>query len=114
MHDYEVLIAFSEKLTEEEQKKKTKELESLVEKAKGMINQNEPWGKRALAFPIKKDSNAYFWLLTINGVGKLPKVIGDALRIDDSVLRFLIERKTISKKPKKVSKKKVVTTEIIR
>jgi len=114
MIDYEILVAFSEKLSEEEQKKILKELESLIEKAKGSIAQTESWGKRTLAFQIKKNSSAYFWLLTVKGGSNMPKVINDSLRIEDSVLRFIIESKELSKKPKKVSKKKVVTTEIIR
>ena|SRR3989344_7625767 len=111
---YEVLIAFSEKLSEEEQKKAIKELENLLEKAKGNITQTESWGKRSLAFSIKKDTNAYFWLLNVSGEAKLPKVISDSLRLEDSVLRFIIEKKELSKKPKKVSKKKVLATKIIR
>lgn len=114
MSDYEVLIAFSEKLSEEEQQKAIKELENLIDKSKGSITQNESWGKRSLAFPIKKDKNAYFWLLNVSGESKLPKVINDSLRIEDSVLRFIIEKKVLSKKPKKAPKKKAVTTEIIR
>ncbi len=114
MLDYEVLIALSEKLTEEEQKKTIKDLENLIEKAKGSVTHSESWGKRSLAFTIKKDKNAFFWLLNVSGESKLPKIINDGLRIEDSVLRYIIERKVVSKKPKKVSKKKVVTTEIIR
>jgi len=114
MGNYEVLIAFSEKLSEEKQKKAIKELEKSIDKAKGSITQNESWGKRSLSYPIKKDTNAYFWLLTVSGGSKLPKVISDSLRIEDSVLRFILEKKVLSKKPKKAPKKKVVTTEIIR
>ena len=114
MVNYEVLIAFSEKLTEEEQKKTIKELEGLIEKAKGNITQTDSWGKKALAFPVKKDTNAYFWLLNVTGESNLPKTIHDSLRIEDNVLRFIIEKKVLSKKPKRAPKKKVVTTEIIR
>ena len=114
MLDYEVLIAFSEKLTEEEQKKTIKELEGIIEKAKGSVTHSESWGKRSLAYAIKKDTSAFFWLLKVSGESKLPKIINDGLRIEDSVLRFIIEKKVLSKKPKKASKKKVVTTEIIR
>lgn len=114
MVNYEVLIAFSEKLTEEAQKKTIKELESLVEKAKGNITQTDNWGKKALAFPVKKDTNAHFWLLNVAGESNLPKAINDSLRIEDSVLRFIIEKKVLSKKPKRAPKKKAVTTAIIR
>jgi small subunit ribosomal protein S6 len=111
---YEVLIALSEKSSEEEQKKTIKELESLIEKAKGSVSNTESWGKRALAFPINKNTNAFFWLLNVEGNESLPKAVTDSLRIEDSVLRFLIEKKVTVKKAKKTAKKKVVTTEIIR
>src|SRR3972149_6825404 len=100
MENYEVLIAFSEKLSEEEQQKAIKELGNLIEKAKGSITNSESWGKRSLAYSIKKDTSAYFWLLNVSGESKLPKVINDSLRIEDSVLRFIIEKKVLSKKPK--------------
>jgi len=114
MIEYELLLAFSEKVSEEEQKKAIEDLEKLIIKSKGSIVNTESWGKRTLAFPIKKDTNAFYWLLRISGASALPKVVSDAIRIDDKILRFIIEKKIVSKKPKKTIKKKVLVPEIMR
>ncbi len=114
MTNYELLLAIAEDQSEEEQKKILSALTQAVEKAKGEVAQTDSWGKKTLAFPVEKNTSAFFWLLNVAGQSNLPKVITDGLRIEDKVLRFIVEKKVLSKKPKKAPKKKVVTTEIIR
>lgn len=106
MTDYELLLAIAEDQSEEEQKKILAGLTSVVEKAKGEVSQTDSWGKKALAFPIGKNKNAYYSLLNLKGSENLPKAINDSLRIEDKVIRYLISRKKIVKKAKKKDTRK--------
>lgn len=117
MTDYELLVAIAEDQSDEAQKKILNDVTSLVEKAKGEVAETENWGKKALAFSIGKNKNAFYSLLTLKGSGNLPKVVTDGLRIEDKVLRFLVTKKEIVKKAKKKDSRKVkkaVETVIIR
>lgn len=106
MTDYELLLAIAEDQSEEEQKKILTGLTSIIEKAKGEVAQTDSWGKKALAFPIGKNKNAYYSLLNLKGNENLPKAVTDSLRIEDKVLRFLISRKVVVKKAKKKDTRK--------
>jgi small subunit ribosomal protein S6 len=100
--NYELLLALSEDTTEADQKGLIKSLEDIIGKAKGEISQTESWGKRSLAFSIKKNKNAFYYLVDFTGEGSLPKVLSDSLRIEDKVLRFIIAER---QKPVKAKKK---------
>lgn len=97
MTDYELLLAVSEKEPEENQKKLVKEIESQIEKHKGSLSSTDNWGKRALAFSIDGQKNAFYWLANFHSGPEGPKVIADTLRINDKVLRFLITKKEAKK-----------------
>jgi len=103
LKNYELLVAFSEETPEAAQKELIDEISKIIEKAKGNLGETETWGKRALAFQIGKNKSGFYWLVNFTGEGNLPKVITDALRIEDSVLRFLVTEK---EKPVKVDTKK--------
>lgn len=114
MANYELLLAVSEKVTEADQDKLIKEITNSIEKAKGEVKQVDSWGKRTLAYPINKDKSAFYYLLTFNGGPELPKTLTSMLRIEDKILRFIIERQEVVKRTRKPKKKKTTTVEIIR
>ncbi len=111
MTNYELLIALSEELSEEAQKKLIKDLEGTIEKNAGEVGSSDSWGKKALAFPISGNKNAFYHLITFKAGPTLPKMISDQFRINDSVLRFLITIKHVSKKPVVKMKKKTEVKE---
>ncbi|HEY4695050.1 MAG TPA: 30S ribosomal protein S6 [Candidatus Nanoarchaeia archaeon] len=104
LKNYELLVAFGEETSEAAQKELIKEISATIEKSKGQVDQEEAWGKRALAYPIKKNKNAYYHLVTFSGEESLPKILTDTLRIEEAILRFIV---IVRQKPSKVSKKKL-------
>ncbi len=103
MVNYELMVALAEKESEESQKKLIKEIEANIEKTKGTTSSSEALGKKTLAFPIEGSSEGFYWLVNFEASAETPKKINDQLRIEDSVLRYLITR---IEEVKKVSKKK--------
>ncbi len=63
--------------------------EILASKKINILNQNN-WGSRKLAYPIKKQVNGYYILFSISGDGKDVKDIEKNLIIKDNILRFRI------------------------
>jgi small subunit ribosomal protein S6 len=74
-------------------------LASLLEKIKGLITtaggqgiQVEPWGRRHLAYPIKKITEAQYFLIRAQLPAQALRELERNLRLTEEVLRFLLVR----------------------
>lgn len=109
MKDYEISCIFSGKFSEEEVKKIKENVKKLIEEVGGKILGEESWGKKQLAYPVKKENQGFYEFITfqIN-----PLALADLekkIRLMDEVLRYLIvlflPKKIIEEKPKEKKKK---------
>ena len=64
--------------------------QSLVTEAGGNVSRVEDWGRRQLAYPIKKVHKAHYVLMNITTTKDVVSKIKDLLKYNDSVLRDLI------------------------
>ena len=86
---YEMVVIFSQKLTQEE-------VETLVEKIKGIISANgtveavDDWGKRKFAYEINFETEGYYQLFTFSCEPSVPAEIDRVLGITDGIVRSLI------------------------
>ena len=108
MNYYEMLYIVSPGLQEAEREELIKKLNNfVVEKGGEVINENR-WGMRTLAYPIKKHTSGYYVLEYI----KLPPEELHSLRyfmqINEGFLRAMILKKESVPAPKKVEEKKEV------
>jgi small subunit ribosomal protein S6 len=74
-------------------------LASLLEKIKGLITtaggqgiQVEPWGRRHLAYPIKKITEAQYFLIRAQLPAQALRELERNLRLTEEILRFLLVR----------------------
>ena len=74
----------------------TDELNSLIERyraivtaLKGTIIKVEKWGKRKLAYEIKKQSNGYYVMIDFAGKSAIIDELERNFKIDDKVLKFM-------------------------
>jgi small subunit ribosomal protein S6 len=74
-------------------------LTALLEKVKGLIataggqgTQVEPWGRRHLAYPIKKITEAQYFLIRTQLPPQALRELERNLRLTEEVLRFLLVR----------------------
>lgn len=51
------------------------------------------YGKRTLAYPIRKQHDANYWLVTFTSTGTGTVTLSKKLRLDEHVLRFLVVKK---------------------
>jgi len=96
--DYESLFIFNPELADEKVEQELKKLEYIITKAGGKISTVQNWGRRRLAYEIKKHTQGYYVLLRFKSDPSALKDIERKFRLADPVLRVL----TLSIKPNQV------------
>ena len=81
---YETVFMFSGNLTEKRANEKINEIEKKVK-----VLKKEYWGLRSLAYKIKKNSKAHYFLLFIESENENLLEIENKLKIDEDYIRFL-------------------------
>lgn len=87
---YELMVILDPKLTEKELKKSLEDIKKIAEGESLKLLQEEEWGMRELSYMIKGRNKGYYSVMLFEGSGKgLPEIHSD-LRIQPSLLRYLI------------------------
>ena len=86
---YENVFLFSGNLTEKMANEKIDSVEKLIKKNKGNILKKEYWGLRSLAYKIKKNSKAHYFMLNTENSYETILEIKKKLSIDEDYLRLL-------------------------
>ena len=92
MRNYEVVFVAAPTLTSEELDAFIAHVHTVVEGKKGKVVKVDNWGKRSLAYKIKKFRDAYYVVLTIDGDGAVIAELERRFRVTDHVIRFLSVR----------------------
>lgn len=69
------------------------QVKKLVENAKGKVDKVMEWGEKPLAYPIKKQTSASFFLLNLSSSPANISRLDGQLRINENILRHLLIRK---------------------
>ena len=89
MNKYEVMIIV--KPAEEEVTNATIEkVEALIARVGGTVEKVDRWGKRRLAYPVKKFTDGFFTLVNFEAAPAEIKEIDRVLKINDEILRHMI------------------------
>lgn len=85
MNSYELVF-----IVKDEKEETLKKIQQLIEDAKGKIASQEKWGKKTLAYPIKKLHAGYYfvWKLAMEQ-GKVQE-FKKKLEFDENILRYLL------------------------
>jgi small subunit ribosomal protein S6 len=84
---YELLFIADPGLGEPEVESLIEQIQGYVEKDDGRVQNIERWGKKRLAYLVKKQREGYYVLMVIEGSGGLMKEVGRRLRVTDGVLK---------------------------
>jgi len=90
-HQYEVAVLYHPDL-EIDLEKASSRVEKIFTDNGGKIVNQDNWGKRKLAYPIKKVEHAVYVFYTVELPAESVKKIEGILNITDEVIRFLITR----------------------
>jgi small subunit ribosomal protein S6 len=106
LNQYEIAILFDPDL-EVDLEKATKRVEKIFADGSGKITNTDNWGKRKLAYPIKKHETAIYVIYTLNLPAESVRKVESTLNITDEVIRFLIVKPDL----KAIAKAEVAKTE---
>lgn len=91
MNEYEIAVLYHPDL-EIDLEKATSRVEKIFTDNGGSVKNVDNWGKRKLAYPIKKNEHAVYVFYTLELPGESVRKIESTLNITDEVIRFLITR----------------------
>ncbi len=89
LREYETLYIVAPDQSEDDQKGVIEGLNEIVTKGGGEIIKSEVWGKRRLAYPIKKRTDGVYVLLRTKGGSNLNREIDTYIRRTPGILRHL-------------------------
>lgn len=94
MSAYEAMVILKSGLSEEEQKALIKRLEDILKENQGKIEDVQLFGKRTLAYEIKKCKEGVYYLINFSTPEKKALVdLKSTCHIDENVLRVLVVKK---------------------
>lgn len=93
MNKYEMALVLNPSLDEEAKTADVTKIQELITRFGGTIEKVDDWGKRRLAYEIKKVNEGFFSFTTFEAPSNAPAEIESRIRIMEGVLRYLIIRK---------------------
>ncbi|HEY6222316.1 MAG TPA: 30S ribosomal protein S6 [Gemmatimonadales bacterium] len=88
---YETVYIFDTALETPAINEKLERFHTLLTKdGKGTVTTSNHWGKRSLAYPIKKKETGYYVVTQFEAAGEVLPEYERAVKLDESVLRYLV------------------------
>lgn len=91
MNQYEIAVLYHPDFEVDLSKAEDK-VQKILKDAKGKISGTDNWGKRKLAYPIKKQEHAIYVFYKVELPSEGVQKVERALNITDEVIRFLITK----------------------
>lgn len=92
MDKYGLTLVLSAKLKDTKQKEVLEKIKKAVSEAKGKVEKEESWGKKALAYPIDKQSEGVYFFLELELPSDKAGAISRLVEMEEEVLRHLLVR----------------------
>ncbi len=92
MNNYELVTILSMKATDETKVAFAEKMKDLISQNGSLTNVDE-WGKRVLAYEIKKQNEGFYVIFTFESKPDAIVEIERQLRLDESVLKFIVIKK---------------------
>jgi small subunit ribosomal protein S6 len=86
--NYETVVVIDGLLDEGAIESEIQKVEKFIKKGGG-LQDTDKWGKRKLAYPIKRKTHGYYTRFLFEGDGKLISEMERGFRYNESVLRYL-------------------------
>lgn len=93
MNNYEGLFIIKPDLKEEEAKNLYKTINDSITKSGGSIKKEEAWGKRQLAYRVKKFKEGYYYKLDFDTNPAAISKMEASYKLNADILRTMITRK---------------------
>jgi len=92
MSSYELVLIITPEVVDEEMPDFITKLSELVDKVGGSVDEVNQWGRRKLAYPIKRSTEGNYVLAKVKMQPALTKELEASLRLSGKILRHLLIR----------------------
>ncbi|MGA1842935.1 MAG: 30S ribosomal protein S6 [bacterium] len=89
MRRYELLVILNAEISEEDLEKVVDRITQVIKKEGGEVSGVDKWGKRRLAYEIKKTKKGFYLLVQFAGEARLLKEIERNLRFMEGIIRYM-------------------------
>ena len=89
MRHYETIFIVHPELSEEDTAACVEKFRGLLEKDGAFIVKEDHWGRRRLAYMVKKQTKGYFVLMEYGATGEAVEEMERNFKIDEQVIRYL-------------------------
>jgi len=89
LRTYEALYIIDPQLEDDAIQTVAKEVETLIEAQGGAIVRSEYWGRRKLAYPVKKHTEGYYVLLRFDAAPEFIQKLEAHFKLSEAVIRYL-------------------------
>ena len=93
MNKYELAVAVSAKIEDDERAATIDKVKAYVERFGGQITNIDEWGKRRLAYEIQKMKEGFYYVVQFDAPTSAPAEIESRIRIMDNVMRYLVVKR---------------------
>ncbi len=93
MNQYELALVVNAKIEDEARLATLEAVKELVTRFGGAITNVDDWGKKKLAYEIKKMKEGHYYFIQFESDSTVPNEIEQRVRIMENVIRFLCIRK---------------------
>jgi small subunit ribosomal protein S6 len=90
---YEVVAIVKSDLADDDLTAIIEKSQTIINDRKGVIAKVDKWGKRRLAYEIKKQKDGFYFLIDFAGNGPIVAEIERNFKIDDRILKFMTVKK---------------------
>ncbi|MDH7513229.1 MAG: 30S ribosomal protein S6 [Clostridiales bacterium] len=105
MRIYETGFILAPNLAEEETEQLILQMADIIAQRDGQLIRQDRWGKRRLAYPIKKFSDGFYVFFQYEGKADIPSELERRFKQTDSVLRYLTLKKEAKEEVRRKKKK---------
>lgn len=105
-NNYEVVFIVRPDAGEDITKGIAQKVREIVEGQSGQVIKVEEWGKRRMAYPIRKYPDGYYIFVNISAPPAASKEVERILRLNEDVIRYQTVKKIKEKIVKKTKNKK--------
>ena len=92
LHEYETIFVTRPELADDEHTRLKDKFLGIVTSREGSILELDDWGRRKLAYEIKKHAYGHYYYLNYIGPADLPSELERNMRIEDNLIRWLTVR----------------------
>jgi small subunit ribosomal protein S6 len=102
VRQYETGFVLSPTLSEEETAQFVQQMAEIVAQKKGRMVKQDIWGKRRMAFPIKRFQEGVYVFFTYEGAGDVSAELERRFKQTEAVIRFM----TVLRDPRDLTRRK--------